>query len=58
MMKQIFKTICVALLFISGMGAAQFTITNTLKTNDATGLKIGDNATLTCLLYTSDAADE
>lgn len=27
--------------------SAQFTITNSLKTNDATGLKIGDNATLT-----------
>ncbi|WP_395093602.1 hypothetical protein ACF3NR_04340 [Vaginella massiliensis] len=47
MMKQIFKTFCLALLFISGMVPAQFTITNTLKTNDATGLKIGDNATLT-----------
>lgn len=47
MMKQIFKTFCVALLFSSGMVPAQFTITNTLKTNDATGLKIGDNATLT-----------
>ncbi|MCB4235664.1 hypothetical protein LDL59_12765 [Kaistella anthropi] len=47
MMKQIFKTLSVALLFSSGMVLAQFTITNTLKTNDATGLKIGDNATLT-----------
>ncbi|AZI23347.1 hypothetical protein EIH07_09995 [Chryseobacterium taklimakanense] len=47
MMKQIFKTFCVALLFTWGMVPAQFTITNTLKTNDATGLKIGDNATLT-----------
>lgn len=47
MMKQIFKTFCVALLFSSGILLAQFTITNTLKTNDATGLKIGDNATLT-----------
>lgn len=47
MMKQIFKTFCVALLFSSGTVSAQFTITNTLKTNDATGLKIGDNATLT-----------
>lgn len=47
MMKQIFKTLSVALLFSSGMVLAQFTITNTLKTNDPTGLKIGDNATLT-----------
>lgn len=47
MMKQIFKTFCVALLFTWGMVPAQFTITNALKTNDATGIKIGDNATLT-----------
>ncbi|WP_154662236.1 L-type lectin family protein [Vaginella massiliensis] len=47
MMKQIFKTFCLALLFTWGMVPAQFTITNPLKTNDATGLKIGDNATLT-----------
>ncbi len=46
-MKQIFKTFCLALLFTWGMVPAQFTITNPLKTNDATGLKIGDNATLT-----------
>ncbi|QNS40240.1 hypothetical protein H0S70_07450 [Chryseobacterium manosquense] len=47
MMKQFYKTFCGALLFISGMVFSQFTITNTFRTNDATGLKIGDNATLT-----------
>lgn len=34
-------------LLSSCLLTAQFTITNTLKTNDATGLKIGDAATLT-----------
>lgn len=47
MMKQFYKTFCGALLFSSGMVFSQFTITNTFRTNDATGLKIGDNATLT-----------
>jgi len=47
MMKQFYKTFCAALLFSSGMVFSQFTITNSLRTNDATGLKIGDNATLT-----------
>lgn len=46
-MKQFYKTFCGALLFSSGMVFSQFTITNTFRTNDATGLKIGDNATLT-----------
>lgn len=46
-MKQFYKTLCGALLFSSGIVFSQFTLTNTFRTNDATGLKIGDNATLT-----------
>ena len=46
-MKNILATFCAVLLFSSSLMMAQFTITNTLKTNDATGLKIGDAAFLT-----------
>ncbi|MDP2453673.1 MULTISPECIES: hypothetical protein [unclassified Kaistella] len=43
------KQILFAFLFVIGLQntKAQFTITNTFATNDATGLKIGDNAYLT-----------
>lgn len=47
MMKNIFTTFCAILLFSSSLVMGQFTITNTFKTNDATGLKIGDAAFLT-----------
>ena len=38
---------CTFFLLSFNFYSAQFTITNSLKTNDAAGLKIGDNATLT-----------
>ena len=47
MIKKVLLTINAILFFSSTLVTAQFTITNPLKTNDAAGLKIGDNATLT-----------
>ena len=47
MMRKIVTAFCTILFFSSSLVTAQFTITNTLKTNDATGLKIGDAAFLT-----------
>ncbi|MBF8456916.1 hypothetical protein IV494_06935 [Kaistella sp. G5-32] len=47
MTRKILIAFCAILLFSSNLVMAQFTITNTLKTNDATGLKIGDVAFLT-----------
>lgn len=47
MIRKISTTICALVFFTSNLIMAQFTITNTLKTNDATGLKIGDAAALT-----------
>ena len=46
-MRKFLTTLYGILLFSSSLVTAQFTITNTLKTNDATGLKIGDAAFLT-----------
>lgn len=46
-MRKILTALYGILLFSSTLVTAQFTITNTLKTNDATGLKIGDAAFLT-----------
>ena len=42
MIRKISTTICALVFFTSNLIMAQFTITNTLKTNNATGLKIGD----------------
>lgn len=47
MIRNISTTICALVFFTSNLIMAQFTITNTLKTNNATGLKIGDAAGLT-----------
>ena len=46
-MKKLLFLLGIILLSITNLVCAQFTITKTLKTNDATGLKIGDAATLT-----------
>ena len=46
-MRKFLTTLYGILLFSSSLVTAQFTITNTLKTNDANGLKIGDAAFLT-----------
>lgn len=47
MMKKLIVFFGVIILSLNNLVLAQFTITKTLKTNDLTGLKIGDAATLT-----------
>ncbi|WP_373758374.1 hypothetical protein [Jeotgalibaca porci] len=47
MSRKILIAFCAILFFTSNLAMAQFTITNSLRTNDTDGLRIGDNATLT-----------